>query len=150
MFTVQTVPQTYSSICVNQTWFYYILGVRSSHRPDHSSTTEENPLDSSPTSTFISAMATGSSGRPPRSPAGSSRWPAEISTSSSGTYRTLGTIQSLSASSGKETYGVHGSREITDFTEQVADPSLPHSNSASEDPFPGELKLEVKYNFSCK
>lgn len=149
MFTVQTVPQMYSFIGINQSWFYCILDMRSSDRPDHSST-EENPLDSSPISTLISAVATGSSRRPPRSPTGSSRWPAEVSTSSSGTYRTVGTIRSLSTSSGKETYGVRGSREITDFTEQVADPSLPHSNSPSEDPSPGELKLEVKYYFSCK
>lgn len=148
MYTVQTIPQRYSSICTNQTWFYCILGVRSSDRPVNSSTTEKNPLASSPTSTFISATATGSGGRPPGSATGTSRWAAEVSASSSGMYRTLGTIRSSSSSSVRDTYGVPGSREITDFTEQVADPSLPHS--PSEGPSPGELKLGVKYHFSCE
>lgn len=135
-------------ICINQTWFYCILGVRSSHRPVNSSMTEKNPLASSPTSTFISAMATGSGGRPLRSPTGSSPWAAEGSTSSSGTYRTLGTVQSSSMSSMRETYGGHEARETTDFTERVADPSLTHS--PSEGPSTGELKLKVKNHFSCK
>ncbi|XP_074001752.1 protein HEG homolog 1 [Numenius arquata] len=108
-------------------------GVRSSHRPVNSSTTEKKTLASFPTSAFISAMATSSSGRPPRS-ATSSRWAAEDSTSSSGIYRTLGTVQSSSASSVRETYGVRGSRETTDFTERVADPSLTGSHSPSEGP----------------
>uniref|UniRef100_A0A8C3JUK7 EGF-like domain-containing protein n=1 Tax=Calidris pygmaea TaxID=425635 RepID=A0A8C3JUK7_9CHAR len=123
----------YSSICLNQTWFYCILGVRSSHRPVKSSTTEKKPLASSPTSAFISAMATGSSGRPPRS-ATSSRWAAEDSTSTSAIHRTLGTVQSSSVSSVRETYGVRGSRETIDFTEWVADPSLTGSHSPSEGP----------------
>ncbi|XP_014795167.1 PREDICTED: protein HEG homolog 1 isoform X2 [Calidris pugnax] len=108
-------------------------GVRSSHQPVNSSTTEKKPLASSPTSPFISAMATSSSGRPPRS-APSSRWAAEDSTSTSGTYRTLGTVQSSSVSSVRETYGVHGSRETIDFTKRVADPSLTGSHSPSEGP----------------
>ncbi|XP_054065500.1 protein HEG homolog 1 isoform X2 [Rissa tridactyla] len=121
-------PLLTSSPSASQSTF---RGVRSSHRPVNSSTTEKKPLASSPTSTFISAMATGSGGRPPRS-ATSSRWAAEDSTSSSGMYRTLGTIRSLSASSVRDTYGVRGSREITDFTERVADPSLTGSHSPSE------------------
>ncbi|PKU44275.1 hypothetical protein llap_5424 [Limosa lapponica baueri] len=78
-------------------------------------------------------VATGGSGRPPRS-ATSSQWAAEDSTSISGIYRTLGTVQSSSVSSVRETYGVRGSRETTDFTEQVADPSLTGSHSPSEGP----------------
>ncbi|KAM6080150.1 protein HEG homolog 1 isoform 2-T2 [Theristicus caerulescens] len=106
-------------------------GVRSSHRPVNSSTTEKNPLASSPTGAFISATATGSGGRPPRSATGSSRWAAEVSTSSSGMYRTLGTIRSSSVSSMRETYGVRGSRETTDFTEHN---TLTRSHSPSEGP----------------
>ncbi|XP_035752196.1 protein HEG homolog 1 [Egretta garzetta] len=112
-------------------------GVRSSHRPVNSSTTEKNHIASSPTSAFISAMATGSGGRPPRSATGSSRWAAEVSTSSSGTYRSLGTIRSSSASSERETYGIHGSRETTDFTEQVSDSLLTHSLSEGPSPATG-------------
>ncbi|XP_075566494.1 protein HEG homolog 1 [Pelecanus crispus] len=109
-------------------------GVRSSHQPVNSSTTEKNSLASSPTSALISATATGSSGRPPRSATGSRRWAAEVFTSSSGMYRTLGAIRSLSTSSVGETNGVRGSRETTDFTEQVADPLLTRSHSPSEGP----------------
>lgn len=47
-----------------------------------------------------------------------------------------------------ETYGGHGARDTTDFTERVADPSLTHS--PSEGPSTGELKLKVKNHFSCK
>ncbi|XP_061226002.1 protein HEG homolog 1 isoform X5 [Neopsephotus bourkii] len=108
--------------------------VRSSHQPVDSSTTNKNPRASSPTGTFFSAMATGSSGRSPRSATSSSRWTAEVSTATSGMYRTLGTIRSLSTSSVKETYGLHGSREITDFTERVADSVLTRSRSPSEGP----------------
>ncbi|XP_076199123.1 protein HEG homolog 1 isoform X2 [Aptenodytes patagonicus] len=121
-------------------------GVRSSHRPVNSSTTEKTPLASSPTSAFISATATGSGGRPPRSATGSSRWAAEVSTSSSGMYRTLGTIRSSSASSVREIYGVRGSRETTDFTEQVADPSLTRSHSPSEDPSPATGSSHVSFS----
>ncbi|XP_075009988.1 protein HEG homolog 1 [Calonectris borealis] len=118
-----------SSLSASESTF---RGVRSSHRPVNSSTTEKNPLASFPTSAFISATATGSSGRPPRSATGSSRWAAEVSTSSNDMYRTLGTTRSSSASSVGETYGVRGSRETTDFTEQVADPLLTRSHSPSE------------------
>ncbi|XP_067995131.1 protein HEG homolog 1 isoform X1 [Melanerpes formicivorus] len=107
-------------------------GVRSSHRPVNSSTTEKTPLASFPTSTLIAAKA--SSRRPPRFATGSSGWAAEASTSSSGIYKTLGTIQSLSTSSVRETSGVHRPREIMDFTEQVADPLLTRSDSPSEGP----------------
>uniref|UniRef100_A0A8B9YWC5 EGF-like domain-containing protein n=1 Tax=Buteo japonicus TaxID=224669 RepID=A0A8B9YWC5_9AVES len=143
MYAVQTIPQRYSSICINQTWFYCILGVRSSDRPVNSSTTEKNPVASSPTSTFISATATGSGGRPPGSATGTSRWAAEVSSSSSGMYRTLGTIRSSSASSVGDIYGVPGSREITDFTEQVADPSLPHSPSEGPSPATGSSHVSL-------
>ncbi|XP_054686109.1 protein HEG homolog 1 isoform X2 [Grus americana] len=111
-------------------------GVRSSHQPVNSSTTEKIPLASSPTSTFISATASSSSERSPRTAMGSSRWAAEVSTSSSGMYGTSGTIRSSSASSVRDTYGVRGFREIIDFTKRVADPSLTHSHSPSEGPSP--------------
>ncbi|KAM6200725.1 LOW QUALITY PROTEIN: uncharacterized protein WM294_006105 [Sarcoramphus papa] len=124
-------PLLTSSLSASESTF---RGVRSSHRPVNSSTTENNSLASSPTSAFTSATATGSGGRSPRSATGSSRWAAEVSTSSSGMYRTLDMIQSSSASSVRETYGVHGSRESTDFTERVADPSLTRSHSPSEGP----------------
>ncbi|XP_065697608.1 protein HEG homolog 1 isoform X4 [Patagioenas fasciata] len=122
-------PLLTSSLSASESTF---RGVRSSHRPVNSSMTEKNPLASSPSSAFISATATGSGGRPLRSPTGSSPWAAEVFTSSSGTYRTLDTIQSSSVSSMGETYRGHGARHTADFTEQVADPSLTHS--ASEDP----------------
>ncbi|KAM9286910.1 LOW QUALITY PROTEIN: protein HEG homolog 1 [Morus bassanus] len=121
-------------------------GVRSSQRPVNSSTTEKNPLASSPTSAFISATATGSGGRPPGSATGSSRWAAEFSTSSSGMYRTLGTIRSSSASSVRGTYGVRGSRETTDYTEQAAGPSLTHSHSPSEGPSPATGSSHVSFS----
>ncbi|KAM6131703.1 LOW QUALITY PROTEIN: protein HEG homolog 1 [Phoenicopterus ruber ruber] len=123
-----------------------VRGVRSSQRPVNSSTTEKNPLASSPTSAFLSATATGSGGRPPRSATGSSRWAAEVSTSSSGMYRTSGTIRSSSLSSVRETYGVRGSREITDFTERVADPSLTRSHSPSEGPSPATGSSNVPFS----
>ncbi|KAM6348659.1 LOW QUALITY PROTEIN: protein HEG homolog 1 [Alca torda] len=131
-----------SSLSASQSTF---RGVRSSHRPVNSSTTEKKTLASSPTSAFISAMATGSGGRPPRS-ATSSRWAAEDSTSSSGMYRTLGTIRSLSASSVRDTYRVRGSREITDFTERVADPLLTGSHSPSEGPSPATGGSHVSFS----
>ncbi|XP_030310641.1 protein HEG homolog 1 isoform X2 [Calypte anna] len=109
-------------------------GVRSSHQPVNSPATEKKPLASSPRSRFLSPMATGSSGRPPRSATGSGRWAAEVSTSSSEMYRTLGRVQSSATSSMRETYGVHGSTEIMDFTRRVADPLLTHSRSPSEGP----------------
>ncbi|XP_069717589.1 protein HEG homolog 1 isoform X2 [Phaenicophaeus curvirostris] len=109
-------------------------GTRSSHRPVKSLTTERKTLASSPTSAFTSATATSSGRRALSSATGSSRWAAEASTSSSGTYRTLGTIQSSSTSSVKDTYRVRGSRETTGFTEQVADPLLTHSHFPSEGP----------------
>ncbi|XP_033917963.1 protein HEG homolog 1 [Melopsittacus undulatus] len=109
-------------------------GVRSSHQPVDSSTTNKNPRASSPISTFFPAMAISSNGRPPRSATSTNQWTAEVSTATSDMYRTLGTIQSLSTSSVKETYGFHGSREITDFTEWVADSVLTRSHSPSEGP----------------
>ncbi|XP_072730924.1 uncharacterized protein [Ciconia boyciana] len=121
-------------------------GVRSSHQPVNSSTTEKNPLASSPTSAFISAMATGSSGRPPRSATGSSRWAAEVSMSSSGMYKTLDMTRSSSASSVRDPYGVRGSRETTDFTEQVADPLLTRSHSPSEGPSPATGSSHVSFS----
>ncbi|XP_068263486.1 protein HEG homolog 1 isoform X2 [Nyctibius grandis] len=136
-------PLLTSSLSASESTF---RGVRSSHRPVHSSTTEKNPLASSPTSTFMSATATSSSGRPPRSATGSSRWAAEVSTSRSGMYRTLGTIRSSSVSSVRETYRVHGSREVTDFTERVADPLLTHSHSPSEGPSPATGSSPVPFS----
>ncbi|XP_030344172.1 protein HEG homolog 1 isoform X1 [Strigops habroptila] len=121
-------------------------GVRSSHQPVDSSTTDKNPRASSPTSTFISAMATGSSGRPPRSATSTSRWAAEVSMPSSGMYKTFGTIRSLSTSSVKETYGVRGSREITDFTERVTDSLLTHSRSPSEGLSPATGSSHVSFS----
>ncbi|XP_050195701.1 protein HEG homolog 1 isoform X2 [Myiozetetes cayanensis] len=111
-------------------------GVRSSQRPVNSSVAEKNPFPSSPTSDSISAMGSSRGGRTPRSATTSNRWAAEISTSSSGTYSTSGTIQSLSTSPVRETYGVHGSIEMTDFVERVADSSLTQSHSPSEGPSP--------------
>ncbi|XP_028941265.1 protein HEG homolog 1 [Antrostomus carolinensis] len=132
-----------SSLSASESTF---RGVRSSHRPAKSSTSEKNPLASSPTSTFLSAMATGSGGRPPRSATASSQWAAEVSTSSSGVYRTLGTIRSSSMSSVRDTYGSRGSREITDFTEQVADPSLTRSHSPAEGPSPAPGSSHVSFS----
>ncbi|KAM6307124.1 LOW QUALITY PROTEIN: protein HEG homolog 1 [Aegotheles albertisi] len=120
-------------------------GVGSSHRPVNSSTTEKISFASSPTSTFLSATATGSSRRPLRSATGSSRWAAGDSVSSSGTYRTLGTVQSSSVSSVREIDGVGGSRAMTGFTERVADPSLTHSHSPSEGPSPGTGSSHVSF-----
>ncbi|CAN0151642.1 unnamed protein product [Bubo scandiacus] len=135
-------PLLTSSLSASESTF---RGVRSSHRPVNNSATEKNPLASSPTNAFISATATGSDGRPLRSATGSSLWAAEDSTSSSATYRTLGTIRSSSASSVRETYGVHGSREITDFTERVAHPSLTRSHSPSEGPSPATGSSHVSF-----
>ncbi|XP_065493482.1 protein HEG homolog 1 isoform X2 [Caloenas nicobarica] len=123
-------------------------GVRSSHRPVNSSMTEKNPLASSPTSAFISATATGSGGRPLRSPTGSTPWAAEVSASSSGTYRTLGMIQSSSMSSMGETYRGHEARDTADFTERVADPSLTHS--ASEGPSTATGRSHVSFSIPSR
>ncbi|XP_051479068.1 protein HEG homolog 1 isoform X2 [Apus apus] len=120
-------------------------GVRSSHAPVDSPTTEKKPLASSPTSPFISATATDGGGRPPGSATGSGPWAAEVSMSSSGTYRTLGTVQSSSASSVRETYGVHGSRERTNFTKWIADPLLSRSHSPSEGPSPATGSSHVSF-----
>ncbi|XP_053925739.1 protein HEG homolog 1 isoform X2 [Cuculus canorus] len=111
-------------------------GVRSSHRPVNSSTTERKTLASSPTRDFLSATATSSGRKALRSATGSSQWAAEASTSSSAMYRTLDTIQSSSTSSVRETYRAHGSRETTSFTEKVADPLLTHSHFPLEGPSP--------------
>ncbi|KAM9011025.1 protein HEG homolog 1 isoform 2-T2 [Ara ararauna] len=124
-------PLLTSSFSASQSTF---RGVRSSHQPVDSSATNKNPRASSPTSTFFSTMATGNSGRPPGSATSTSRWTPEVSTATSGMYRTLGTIRSLSTSSVKETYGFDGSREIMDFTEWVADSLLTRSLSPSEGP----------------
>lgn len=132
----------YSSVWINQTWFYCILGVRSSHRP----VAEKTSLTSSATSTLISATSS-SGGRPPRSASGSSHWAAaKGSTSSSAMYRTLDTTQSLSTSSVRETSRAQGSTGMTDFTE-VADSSLTHSHSPLEGPSSGELTSALKYLF---
>ncbi|XP_069637024.1 protein HEG homolog 1 isoform X3 [Haliaeetus albicilla] len=133
-------PLLTSSLSASESTF---RGVRSSDRPVNSSTTEKNPLASSPTSTFISATATGSGGRPPGSATGTSPWAAEASASSSGMYRTLGTIRSSSTSSVGDTYGAPGSREIKDFTEWVADPSLPHSPSEGPSPATGSSHVSL-------
>ncbi|XP_027579405.2 protein HEG homolog 1 isoform X1 [Pipra filicauda] len=121
-------------------------GVRSSQRPVNSSMAEKNPLLSSPTSDSISATGSSRGGRTPRSATGSSRWAAEVSTSSSGTYRALGTIRSLSTSPVRETYRVHGSIQMTDFTERVVDSSLTHSHSPSEDPSPVPGSSHVSFS----
>ncbi|XP_064012770.1 protein HEG homolog 1 isoform X2 [Pogoniulus pusillus] len=123
-----------------------LRGVRSSHRAVNSLTTKENSLASSPMSTFISAKATGSSRRPLRFATDSSGWATEDSTSSSSIYRTLGTIQSSSLSSVRETYGVHGPRRMMDFTEQVADPSLTHSDSPQEGPSQAPRSSHVSFS----
>ncbi|XP_048164804.1 protein HEG homolog 1 isoform X4 [Corvus hawaiiensis] len=119
-------------------------GARSSHRPE----AEKTSLPSSATNAPISAVSSSSSssGRPPRSASGSSLWAAaEGSTSSSGTYRTLGTTQSLSTSSVRETYRAQGSTGMTDFTE-VADSSLTHSHSPSEGPSPATGSSHVPFS----
>ncbi|KAM6332455.1 LOW QUALITY PROTEIN: uncharacterized protein O3Q21_002773 [Podargus strigoides] len=136
-------PLLTSSLSASESTF---RGVRSSHRPVNSSGTEKSPLASSPTSAFISATATSSSGRPQRSATGSGRWAAEVSTSSSAMYKTSGTIQSSSTSSVRETDGGRGSRGITDFTEQVADPSLTGSYSHSEGPSPATGSSHVSFS----
>ncbi|XP_075286063.1 protein HEG homolog 1 isoform X2 [Opisthocomus hoazin] len=136
-------PLLTSSLSASESTF---RGVRSSHRPVNSSTTEKKPLASSPTSAFASATATGSGGRPPRSATGSSTWAAEDSMSSSGTYRTLGMTRSSPAPSVGETHGVRGSRETTDFTEGVADTSLTSSHSALEGPSPATGSSHVSFS----
>ncbi|XP_031969799.1 protein HEG homolog 1 isoform X2 [Corvus moneduloides] len=114
-------------------------GARSSHRPE----AEKTSLPSSATNAPISAVSSSSSsssGRPPRSASGSSLWAAaEGSTSSSGTYRMLGTTQSLSTSSVRETYRAQGSTE-------VADSSLTHSHSPSEGPSPATGSSHVSFS----
>lgn len=123
----------------------FSLGVRSSQQP----MAEKTSLISSATSTPISATSS-SGGRPARSASGSSPWAAaKGSTSSSAMYRTLGTTQSLSTSSGREASRAQVSTGMTDFTE-VADSPLTHSGSPLEGPSPGELTLELKFQFSCK
>ncbi|KAM6421204.1 protein HEG homolog 1 isoform 2-T2 [Rhynochetos jubatus] len=121
-------------------------GVRSSHQPAYSSMTEKSSLASSPTSAFSPAVATSSGGKPLGSATGTSRWTAEVSTSSSGTDGTLGTIPSSSASSERETYGVRGPRGVTGFTEWVVDPSLKHSHSPSEGPSPAAGSSHVPFS----
>ncbi|KAL9847732.1 protein HEG homolog 1 isoform 2-T2 [Geothlypis trichas] len=106
-------------------------GVISSQQP----MAEKTSLTSSATSTPISATSS-IGGRPPRSASGSSPWAAaKGSTSSSAMYRTLGTTQSLSTSSGREASRAQVSTGMTDFTE-VADSPLTHSGSPLEGPSP--------------
>ncbi|XP_030913242.1 protein HEG homolog 1 isoform X2 [Geospiza fortis] len=106
-------------------------GVKSSHSPVE----EKTSLTSSATSTPISATSS-SGGRPPRSASGSSPWAAaKGSTSSSAMYRTLGTTQSLSTSSGREASRAQGSTGMTDFTE-VAESPITRSGSPLEGPSP--------------
>ncbi|XP_032859267.2 protein HEG homolog 1 isoform X2 [Tyto alba] len=136
-------PLLTSSLSASESTF---RGVRSSHRPVNSSVTEKSPFASSSTGASLSAAATGSGGRPPRPATGSSPWAAELATSSSATYGTLGTILPSSTSSVRETYGVRGSREITDFTERVADPSLTRSHSPSEGPSPATGSSHVSFS----
>ncbi|XP_027758455.1 protein HEG homolog 1 isoform X2 [Empidonax traillii] len=121
-------------------------GVRSSQQPVNSPVAEKNPLPSSPTSDSISATGSSRGGRTPRSATTSNRWAAEVSTSSSGTSSTSGTIQSLSTSAVRGTYGVHGSMEMTDFIERVADSSLTRSHSPSEGPSPVPGSSHVSFN----
>ncbi|XP_068051437.1 protein HEG homolog 1 [Anomalospiza imberbis] len=116
-------------------------GVRSSHRP----VAEKTFLASSAPSTPISATSSGG-GRPPRSASGSSPWAAaKGSTSSSAMYRTLGTTQSLSTSSVRETSGAQGSTGMTDFTE-VADSPHTHSGSPLEGPSPATGSSHVSFS----
>ncbi|RLW04842.1 hypothetical protein DV515_00005644 [Chloebia gouldiae] len=109
-------------------------GVRSSHRP----VAEETSLPSSAPGTPVSATSSGAgSGRPPRS--------AKGSTSSSAMYRTLGTTQSLSTSSVRETSRAQGSTGMTDFTE-VADSPQTNSGSPVEGPSPATGSSHVSFS----
>ncbi|XP_071418167.1 protein HEG homolog 1 isoform X2 [Pithys albifrons albifrons] len=114
-------------------------GVRSSQQPVNSTMAEKTPLASS-------AMASSNGGRTPKSATVSNQWAAEVSTSSSGMYRTLGTIQSLSTSSVRGTYRVQGSIKVMDLTERVADSSLTHSHSPSEDPSPASGSSHMPFS----
>ncbi|XP_030132977.4 protein HEG homolog 1 isoform X4 [Taeniopygia guttata] len=118
-------------------------GVRSSHQP----VAEETSLPSSAPSTPVSATSSGGGrGRPPWSASGSSPWAAHKgSTASSATYRTLGTTQSLSTSSVRETSRAQGSTGMTDFTE-VADSPLTHSGSPLEGPSPATGSSHVSFS----
>ncbi|XP_015724199.1 protein HEG homolog 1 isoform X2 [Coturnix japonica] len=106
-------------------------GVRSSHQPTNTSTTEKETSVSSATSAYISATATGSGGRPPRSATNSSGWAAGVAASSSGVTGTSGTVRSSPASSVRETHGVPGS---TASSQSEVEPSLPLSPSPAEGP----------------
>ncbi|XP_077641055.1 protein HEG homolog 1 isoform X2 [Lonchura striata] len=109
-------------------------GVRSSHRP----VAEETSLPSSAPSTPVSATSSGGgSGRPP--------WAAKGSTASSATYRTLGTTQSLSTSSVRETSRAQGFTGMTEFTE-VADSPLTRSGSPLEGPSPATGSSHVSFS----
>ncbi|XP_068805212.1 protein HEG homolog 1 isoform X2 [Struthio camelus] len=121
-------------------------GIRSSYRPTNSSATEKRAADSSTTSAYVSATATGTGGRTLRSVANSSRWAAEDSTSGSGVSRAVGTSRSSPVSSIRETYGVNRLREITDVTEPLADPSLTHSYSSSEMPSTATRSSHVSFS----
>ncbi|XP_021254132.1 protein HEG homolog 1 isoform X2 [Numida meleagris] len=109
-------------------------GVRSSHQPTDTSTTEEETSASSATSAYISATATGTGGRPPRSATNSSGWAAEVSASSSGVTGTSGTVRSSPTFSVRETYGAPASRETAASSQPEAMPSLPLSPSTAEGP----------------
>ncbi|XP_035187300.1 protein HEG homolog 1 isoform X3 [Oxyura jamaicensis] len=113
---------------------HVFTGIRSSHQPTDTSTAEKETSASSTTSAYVSATATGSGGRPPRSVTNSSRWATEVSAPSSGVSRTSGTIGSSPASPVRATYGAHGARETTGFSQTVEDPLLPRSHSPAEVP----------------
>ncbi|XP_062434971.1 protein HEG homolog 1 isoform X3 [Rhea pennata] len=121
-------------------------GVRSSHQPTNSSATEKRAADSSTNNAYISATATSTGGETPGSTTNSSRWAAEVSTSGSGVSRAVGTSQSSSVSSTRETYGVKGGRAITDVTESLADPSLTRSHSPSEMPSAATRSSHVSFS----
>lgn len=135
-----------NSVCISQIYFCLILGIRSSRQPTDTSTAEKETSASSTTSAYVSATATGSGGRPPRSVTNSSHWATEVSAPSSDVSRTSGTIRSSPASSVRATYGVHGARETTGFSQPVEDPLLLRSHSPAEGPT-GELESEVKSIF---
>ncbi|XP_048808721.1 protein HEG homolog 1 [Lagopus muta] len=124
-------PLLASSLSASRRTF---AGVRSSHQPTDTSTAEEETTASSANSAYISATATGSGGRPPRSATNSSGWAAEVSASSSGATGTSGAVRSPPASSVRETHRVPGSRETTASSQPEAEPSVPLSPSSAEGP----------------
>ncbi|XP_027316759.3 protein HEG homolog 1 isoform X2 [Anas platyrhynchos] len=125
-------PQELSSLLSASA--HVFTGIRSSRQPTDTSTAEKETSASSTTSAYVSATATGSGGRPPRSVTNSSHWATEVSAPSSDVSRTSGTIRSSPASSVRATYGVHGARETTGFSQPVEDPLLLRSHSPAEGP----------------